>query len=65
VLGGVDHKRLVDKWWMGQFADLLARLKAVPEPGGTMLDNTAVLLVNCMEEGSNHDTQKDPVGAGR
>ena len=30
-IGGTDHKRIVDKWMMLQFATLLDRMKAVPE----------------------------------
>jgi hypothetical protein len=59
--GSVDNKRFADKWLMGQFASLIARLKAVPEPtGGTMLDNTVVLWANHMEEGHTHNSQKTP-----
>lgn len=68
VMNGVDHKRLVDRWWMGQAAELISRLKAIAEPGGTMFDGTVVLVANIMEEGANHDTQKIPfllAGSGR
>ena len=66
LLGGVDHKRIVDKWWMGQFASLIERLKAVPEPPGSMFDTTVVLWANHMEEGANHNSQKTPwMVAGR
>jgi hypothetical protein len=58
--GSMDNKRYADKWMMGQFASLLDRLQAVPEPGGTMLDNTVVLWANHMEEGANHNSQKTP-----
>ena len=36
-MGGTDHKRIVDKWCMSQMAELLVRMKAIPEEGGTML----------------------------
>jgi hypothetical protein len=58
--GSVDNKKFADRWMMGQFAALLDRLKAVPEPGGTMLDNTIVLWANHMEEGHTHNSQKTP-----
>jgi hypothetical protein len=60
VTNSVDMKSIVDKWCMGQFAALLDRMKAIAEPGGTMLDNSVVLITNHMEDGSNHDTQKLP-----
>ena len=54
------QKQPADKWIHQQFASLIERLKAVPEPGGTMLDNTIVLWANHMEEGANHNSQKTP-----
>ena len=54
VLGGMDHKRIVDKWMMQQFADLIAMMKAVPDEGGTLLDNSVILWGNHMQDGSNH-----------
>jgi hypothetical protein len=60
VLGGVDHKRIVDKWMMEQYASLLTQMKAVPEEGGTMLDNSVVLWGNHMQDGSNHVAGKIP-----
>ncbi len=60
VLGGTDHKRIADKWCMTQFAGLIARLKAIPEDGGTMLSNSVILWTNHMEDGQNHNCQKLP-----
>jgi hypothetical protein len=60
ILGGVDHKRMADKWCMTQLAELIARMKAIPEAGGTMLSNSVILMTNHMEDGQNHDTQKLP-----
>jgi hypothetical protein len=60
VAGGVDHKAIVDKWWMGEFAALLKKMKDVPEPGGSMLDNSVVLWGNHMESGDSHATQAVP-----
>jgi hypothetical protein len=54
VLGGVDHKRIVDRWMMQQFADMIGMMKAVPEEGGTLLDNSVILWGNHMQDGSNH-----------
>jgi hypothetical protein len=60
VLGGVDHKRIADKWCMTQFAELIARMKAIPEEGGTMLSNSVIVWTNHMEDGQNHNCQKLP-----
>jgi hypothetical protein len=60
VLGGVDHKRIVDTWFMERFAALCDRLKAVPVEGGTLLSNSVVLMGNHMQDGSNHDANHIP-----
>jgi hypothetical protein len=60
VAGGVDHKKMVDKWWMGEFAALVKKMKDAPEPGGSMLDNSLVLWGNHMETGDTHYTQAVP-----
>ncbi len=57
---GVDHKKIVDRWWMNELAGFLNKLKASPEPGGSLLDNSLVLWGNHMESGDNHATQAVP-----
>jgi hypothetical protein len=51
---GGPRKAKVDKWWIGQFAKLIERLKMVPEGDGTLLDNTALLFANQMGHGDSH-----------
>ena len=60
VLGGTDHKRMADKWCMSQLAELIVRMKNIPEEGGTMLSNSVILWTNHMEDGQNHNCQKLP-----
>jgi hypothetical protein len=60
VMGGVDHKRIVDRWMMEQFGVLIGMMKAVPQDGGTMLDNSLILWGNHMQDGSNHVAGKIP-----
>jgi hypothetical protein len=60
VLGGVDHKRIADKWCMLQFSKLIDRMKAIPEEGGTMLSNSVIIWTNHMEDGQNHACQRLP-----
>jgi hypothetical protein len=61
VLGGVDHKQIVDQWWMDRYADFLGKMRATIEPGGgTMLDNSIVLWGNHMHEGADHGSQQIP-----
>jgi hypothetical protein len=42
------------KWWVGEFAYLLAQLAARPEDGGTMLDHSLVLLCSEIADGNTH-----------
>ena len=67
VVGGVDHKRIVDRWMMQKLAEFIMALKAVPEEGGTLFDSTVVLFGNHMQDGANHDENKIPwvVAAGK
>jgi hypothetical protein len=60
VLGGVDHKRMADKWCMSQLAEVIVRMKNIPEAGGTMLSNSVILMTNHMEDGQNHACQRLP-----
>jgi len=49
------QKVLIDQWFYGQcVAALVAKLAAVPEGDGTVLDNTVILVCNDMSEGSFH-----------
>lgn len=64
--GSSADKIRLDGWLMQQFAALLGRLKAVPEGGGTMLDNTVVLWANHMGNGGAHNSNQLPwIVAGR
>jgi len=60
VMDGVDHKKIVDLWFMTQWAAFFAGLKAVQEASGTLLDNTVTLIGNHMEEGANHNSNAIP-----
>src|SRR6185436_12112302 len=60
VFDGVDHKRIVERWFFDRFAETFRQIQAVPEDDGNMLDNTIVIIGNCMQDGSNHDAQKVP-----
>ena len=60
VFQGVDHKRIVDRWMMQQFGELIAMMKAVPDEAGTLLDSSLILWGNHMQDGSNHVAGKIP-----
>jgi hypothetical protein len=60
VMDGEDHKRMADKWFFLRWAEMFAAMKAVPEAGGTLFDNTMILIGNHVEDGGNHNTGKTP-----
>lgn len=54
------------QWYAAQFAYLLAKLQAVPEGDGTLLDHTLVLWCNELGQGNTHSHDDIPfVLAGR
>ena len=56
---GAD-KVVVDKWVMGEFANLIETIKAVPEGTENMLDHMTLLWANHMESGDTHGARKLP-----
>jgi len=44
----------IDTWYMKRFKTLLDRLSAYTEPGGSVLDNSAVCYMNDMSDGLAH-----------
>jgi hypothetical protein len=61
IMDGVDHKQLVDQWFMTRFAELLFRLKQIPDAdGASLFDNTIVLWANPVEEGASKNAQAMP-----
>jgi hypothetical protein len=60
IVGGKNLKTLIDKWMMDRYAGFIAKMKAIQEPGGTMLSNSVVLWGNHMESGDNHESQRIP-----
>lgn len=52
------------QWYAGEVAYLLDKLAAIPEAGGTMLDNTLVVWMNEMGTGNHLETNTPWVIAG-
>ena len=46
---------------VSQLAYLAARLDAMPEAEGTVLDNSCILFISSMFSGANHDSTKVPI----
>jgi hypothetical protein len=51
---GMRILRDICRWHVDEFAYFLGRLKATPEGGGTLLDNTAILFVHEHAEANAH-----------
>jgi hypothetical protein len=51
----------INQWYAGQVAQFITALKAVPENGGTMFDNTVVLWINELGVGNGHTHTNIPV----
>jgi hypothetical protein len=57
---GGKNKQIADTWFMQQWADFLTLLKGVPDAGGTLLDNTVVLIGNHVGDGGAHSSNDVP-----
>ena len=63
---GRDEEKLaqlaiVETALLKQWGDFLRELHQVDEPGGTLLDHTAVFMTSNLGNGSNHDNRNMPV----
>lgn len=56
-----DWLLMTYRWYSEMVALLLTKLKSIPEGNGTMLDNTAVVWVNELGNGSIHEHHDIPV----
>ncbi len=51
----------INRWYVQQFADLLHRLRQVPEGEGTLLDYCLLMFGSGMSDGNRHDPDDLPV----
>ncbi len=56
-----DGYERISRFHLGQFAYLAARLEAMPEGEGTVLDNSCLMFLSNMWSGWKHDNMKLPV----
>jgi len=57
---GYPKKTLIDTWYMQQLAYLATALDGTRENGGTLLDNSLIVMGNDMSEGSFHSVSNIP-----
>jgi hypothetical protein len=50
----VDKLTRINQWYMSELAALIAKLKAIPEGDGSVLDNTIILYCNELAKGNTH-----------
>jgi hypothetical protein len=53
----VDKLSRIESWYASQLATLIAKLKAIPEGDGSVLDNTVILFCNELAKGNTHSRQ--------
>jgi len=56
-----DAYERICRYYVGNLAYLAGRLQAMPEGGGTVLDNTCLLYLSNMWSGERHDNTRLPV----
>jgi hypothetical protein len=54
-------KDVIDNWQVSQLAYLLTQMKAIPEPGGTMLDHVVVFYSSDVADPNLHNQDNMPV----
>jgi Protein of unknown function (DUF1552) len=54
--GAIENLVKINNYYAKEFNNLIEKFKAIPEGNGTMLDNTAILWMRELGEGSSHDT---------
>jgi hypothetical protein len=64
----IQAYREITRWHVEQYANLLDRLRAIPEGDGTLLDNSMILFGSSISDGNSHDPSNLPIvisgGAG-
>jgi len=51
----------INRWYADQMRYLIAKMKAVPEGNGTLLDNTVILWINELGKGNSHTRRNVPI----
>jgi hypothetical protein len=54
----------ITRWYVGQFAELLQRLRAIPEGSGTLLDYCMIMMGSGMSDGNSHNPSNLPILLG-
>lgn len=57
----IEQYARITRWHVEQFAGLVARLAAIPEGEGSLLDSTILLCGSSMSDGNAHDPDNLPI----
>ena len=57
----IDGIRTINRFQSEMLADLLSKMRAVEEPGGTLLDNSMVVFGSAICDGNRHNHDDLPV----
>lgn len=60
----IDQYQRINRWHVDQFAQMLRRMKQIPEGDGTLLDNCMILFGSSMSDGNRHDPDNLPILVG-
>ena len=60
----IDQYQRINRWHVEQFANMLRRMKEIPEGEGTLLDHCMVLFGSSMSDGNRHDPNNLPILLG-
>jgi hypothetical protein len=59
-LAGVDKITRIERWYAGQLASLIQKLKDIPEGDGSVFDSTLILWINELGKGNIHSRKDAP-----
>lgn len=60
----IEQYQRINRWHVEQYAQMLAKLQAVKEGDGTLLDNCMILMGSSMSDGNRHDPDNLPILLG-
>jgi len=60
----IEQYRRINRWYVGQFAAMLEKLRGIPEGEGTLLDHSMILMGCGFSDGNSHDPNNLPILLG-
>ncbi len=57
----IAQYQLINRWHVEQFGRMIAKMKAIPEGDGTLLDNSMILFGSSFSDGNRHDPDNLPI----